>query len=153
MWVSKICPTFILLGTPSGFKTISTGLPFSIYGISSTGTILLMTPLFPCLPDILSPGLRRLFTATKTFTIFITLGNKSSPCLIFSTLSSNLSLISILTFLYCSINVKRLSFLELSFSDNLNKSLKFICSIFFSSIFSPGLKFSNCSFSAECLII
>ena len=40
---------------------------------------------------------------------------QTSPCLIFSTLSSNLSLISILTFLYCSINVKRLSFLELSF--------------------------------------
>ena len=27
--VSKICPTFILLGTPNGFKTISTGFPFS----------------------------------------------------------------------------------------------------------------------------
>src|SRR5205809_131107 len=26
-WVSRICPTFIREGTPSGFKTISTGVP------------------------------------------------------------------------------------------------------------------------------
>ena len=43
---------------------------------SSTGTIFLTTPLLPCLPDILSPGLNLLLIATKTFTIFITLGNK-----------------------------------------------------------------------------
>ena len=44
---------------------MSTGLPSSLYGISSTGTILLTTPLLPCLPDILSPGLSLLLIAIK----------------------------------------------------------------------------------------
>ena len=78
-WVSNICPTFILDGTPKGFKTISTGVPSSMYGISSTGIILDITPLLPCLPAILSPGASCLFTATKTLTNFITPGKSSSP--------------------------------------------------------------------------
>ena len=32
--VSMICPTFIREGTPSGFNTMSTGVPSSIYGMS-----------------------------------------------------------------------------------------------------------------------
>ena len=42
----------------------------------------------------------KVFVATKTFTIFITLGNKSSPLLIFKTLSSNLSVMSCFALLY-----------------------------------------------------
>ena len=34
-------------GTPRGFKTMSTGVPFAMNGMSSIGTILEMTPLFP----------------------------------------------------------------------------------------------------------
>src|SRR5260370_26802830 len=36
-WVSRIWPTFIRLGTPRGLSTISTGVPSSRYGISSSG--------------------------------------------------------------------------------------------------------------------
>ena len=53
--VSYNCPKFILEGTPIGFKQISTGVPSSKYGIFSSGTIVAITPLFPCLPAILSP--------------------------------------------------------------------------------------------------
>src|SRR5437879_8194218 len=53
--VSRICPTFIREGTPSGFRTISTGVPSGIYGMSSCGTMRAMTPLLPWRPAILSP--------------------------------------------------------------------------------------------------
>ena len=36
---SRIWPTFIRDGTPSGFSTMSTGVPSAMYGMSSTGTI------------------------------------------------------------------------------------------------------------------
>src|SRR6266540_1404612 len=39
-WVSRICPTFMRLGTPSGLSTMSTCVPSSRNGMSSTGTIL-----------------------------------------------------------------------------------------------------------------
>jgi hypothetical protein len=35
--VSRIWPTFMRLGTPSGLSTMSTGVPSSRYGMSSTG--------------------------------------------------------------------------------------------------------------------
>jgi hypothetical protein len=35
--VSRICPTFMRLGTPSGFRTTSTGVPSARYGMSSSG--------------------------------------------------------------------------------------------------------------------
>jgi hypothetical protein len=38
-WVSRICPTFIRLGTPSGLSRMSTGVPSSRNGMSSSGTI------------------------------------------------------------------------------------------------------------------
>jgi hypothetical protein len=34
-------------GTPSGFSTMSIGVPSSMCGMSSTGTILEITPLLP----------------------------------------------------------------------------------------------------------
>ncbi len=62
-WVSRIWPTFIRDGTPSGFSTMSTGVPSAMYGMSSTGVILETTPLLPWRPAILSPGCRRRLTA------------------------------------------------------------------------------------------
>ena len=53
--VSYNCPKFILEGTPNGFNITSTVSPVSVKGISSSGTIIDTIPLFPCLPDILSP--------------------------------------------------------------------------------------------------
>ena len=38
---------FIRLGTPSGFRITSTGVPSSMNGMSSSGTILEITPLLP----------------------------------------------------------------------------------------------------------
>ena len=78
-WVSKIWPTFIREGTPSGFNTMSTGRPSAINGISSAGAILETTPLLPWRPAILSPGCKRRLTAKYTLTIFVTPGCKSSP--------------------------------------------------------------------------
>ncbi len=61
--VSSTWPTFMRDGTPSGFSTMSTGVPSAMYGMSSTGTIVEITPLLPCRPAILSPGCTRRFTA------------------------------------------------------------------------------------------
>ena len=47
MWVSRIWPTFIRLGTPSGLSTKSTGVPSWRNGMSASGTTLEMTPLLP----------------------------------------------------------------------------------------------------------
>ena len=44
---SNTCPMFIREGTPNGFNIMSIGVPSCIYGISSTGRILEMTPLLP----------------------------------------------------------------------------------------------------------
>ncbi len=54
---------FMREGTPSGFSTMSIGVPSARYGMSSTGTIVDTTPLLPCRPAILSPGWMRRFTA------------------------------------------------------------------------------------------
>ena len=61
--VSSTWPTFMRDGTPSGFSTMSTGVPSAMYGMSSTGTIVEITPLLPWRPAILSPGCTRRFTA------------------------------------------------------------------------------------------
>ncbi len=55
-WVSRTCPTFMRDGTPSGFSTMSTGVPSSRNGMSSSGRILEMTPLLPWRPASLSPS-------------------------------------------------------------------------------------------------
>ena len=89
-WVSSICPTFIRDGTPKGFNKISIGVPSSRWGISSTGTILEIQPLLPWRPAILSPACNFLFAATKTLTVFMTPGGKSSPNCNFSTFIWNL---------------------------------------------------------------
>ncbi len=53
--VSRIWPTFMRLGTPSGLSRMSTGVPSARNGMSSSGRILEITPLLPCRPAILSP--------------------------------------------------------------------------------------------------
>ena len=42
-------------GTPSGFSTMSTGVPSARYGMSSSGRTRETTPLLPWRPAILSP--------------------------------------------------------------------------------------------------
>ena len=51
-------------GTPSGLRMMSTGVPSSMNGMSSTGRILEMTPLLPWRPASLSPTLILRFWAT-----------------------------------------------------------------------------------------
>ena len=53
--VSSTWPTFMREGTPSGFSTMSTGVPSARNGMSSSATILATTPLLPWRPAILSP--------------------------------------------------------------------------------------------------
>ncbi len=77
--VSSTCPTFIRLGTPSGLRTTSTGVPSARNGMSSTGRILEMTPLLPCRPASLSPSVILRFWATYTRTSWLTPGGSSSP--------------------------------------------------------------------------
>ena len=55
--VSSTCPTFMRDGTPSGFSTMSTGVPSGMKGMSSSGRMRATTPLLPWRPDILSPTL------------------------------------------------------------------------------------------------
>src|SRR5271166_5184077 len=75
------------LGTPSGFRTISTGVPSSRYGMSSSGRMRAMTPLLPWRPAILSPTLSLRFMAIYTFTSLMTPGGSSSPFCSFSSFS------------------------------------------------------------------
>ena len=51
-------------GTPSGFSTMSTGVPSGRYGMSASARIREMTPLFPWRPAILSPTESLRFMAT-----------------------------------------------------------------------------------------
>jgi hypothetical protein len=51
-------------GTPSGLSTMSTGVPSSRNGMSSTGRIFAMTPLLPWRPASLSPSVILRFWAT-----------------------------------------------------------------------------------------
>ena len=77
-WVSKICPRFILEGTPMGFSTMSTCVPSGRKGISSSGRITAITPLLPWRPAILSPSAIFRVWATHTRTIWLTPGESSS---------------------------------------------------------------------------
>src|SRR5579875_728210 len=72
-------PTFIRPGTPSGFSTMSTGVPSARNGMSSTGRIFEMTPLLPWRPASLSPSVILRFWATYTRTSWLTPGGSSSP--------------------------------------------------------------------------
>src|SRR5213083_3578 len=89
--VSRIWPTFMREGTPSGLSTMSTGAPCGRNGMSSSGTIRAMIPLFPWRPAILSPTEILRFSATYTFTSWITPGGSSSGCRILSIWSSDFS--------------------------------------------------------------
>ena len=53
--VSSTWPTFMREGTPSGFNTMSTGVPSARNGMSSSFTMRATTPLLPWRPAILSP--------------------------------------------------------------------------------------------------
>ena len=57
---------FIRLGTPKGDRITSTGVPSSMNGMSSSGTIFEITPLLPWRPASLSPSEILRFFATKT---------------------------------------------------------------------------------------
>ena len=70
---------FIRLGTPSGLRITSTGVPSSRNGMSSSGTILEITPLLPWRPASLSPSEILRFLATNTRTRSLTPGDRSSP--------------------------------------------------------------------------
>ncbi len=79
---------FIRPGMPNGFKIISTGLPSSKKGISSTGTTIETTPLFPCRPAILSPAITLRRWATETRTILSTPADRSASSSRVKTLTS-----------------------------------------------------------------
>ena len=70
---------FMRLGTPSGLRITSTGVPSSRNGMSSSGTILEITPLLPWRPASLSPSAILRFLATNTRTRSFTPGDRSSP--------------------------------------------------------------------------
>ena len=70
---------FMRLGTPSGLRMTSTGVPSSRNGMSCSSTILEMTPLLPWRPASLSPSAILRFLATNTRTRSLTPGDRSSP--------------------------------------------------------------------------
>ena len=70
---------FIRLGTPSGLRITSTGVPSSRNGMSSSGTIFEITPLLPWRPASLSPSAILRLLATYTRTRSLTPGGRSSP--------------------------------------------------------------------------
>src|SRR4026208_234654 len=72
--VSRIWPMFIRLGTPSGLRMMSTGVPSGRNGMSWLGRIFAITPLLPWRPAILSPTLILRFWATDTRTSRLTPG-------------------------------------------------------------------------------
>ena len=69
---------FMRLGTPSGLRITSTGVPSSRCGMSASGTILEITPLLPWRPASLSPSAILRFLATYTRTRSFTPGERSS---------------------------------------------------------------------------
>ena len=69
---------FMRLGTPSGLRITSTGVPSSRNGMSSSGTIFEITPLLPWRPASLSPSAILRFLATNTRTRSLTPGGRSS---------------------------------------------------------------------------
>ncbi len=79
---------FMRLGTPSGLRMMSTGVPSGRNGMSSTGRILAMTPLLPWRPAILSPSETLRFWAIETRTSWLTPGGSSSRSSRVKTLTS-----------------------------------------------------------------
>ena len=79
---------FMRLGTPSGLRITSTGVPSSRNGMSASGTILEMTPLLPWRPASLSPSAILRFLATNTRTRSLTPGDRSSPAARLNVLTS-----------------------------------------------------------------
>ncbi len=78
---------------------MSTGVPSSRKGISSSGSTTETTPLFPCLPLILSPTATFFFIAISTDTFFNTPGSSSFPLRIFiSSFFASRSILSISDF-------------------------------------------------------
>ena len=69
---------FMRLGTPSGLRITSTGVPSSRCGMSASGTIFEITPLLPWRPASLSPSAILRFFATYTRTRSFTPGDRSS---------------------------------------------------------------------------
>src|SRR4051794_35063732 len=67
------------LGTPSGLRMTSTGVPSWRNGMSCSSTIFEMTPLLPWRPASLSPSEILRFLATNTRTRSFTPGGRSSP--------------------------------------------------------------------------
>ena len=72
---------FMRLGTPSGLRMMSTGVPSGRNGMSSWGRILATTPLLPWRPAILSPTEILRLAATLTRISRLTPGSSSSPLL------------------------------------------------------------------------
>ena len=70
---------FMRMGTPSGLRMMSTGVPSGRKGMSSCGRILATTPLLPWRPAILSPTLILRLAATLTRISRLTPGSSSSP--------------------------------------------------------------------------
>ena len=67
---------FMRLGTPSGLRMTSTGVPSSRNGMSCSSTIFEMTPLLPWRPASLSPSEILRFLATNTRTRSLTPGRQ-----------------------------------------------------------------------------
>ena len=86
---------FMREGTPSGFSTMSTGVPSAMYGMSSSGRMREITPLLPWRPAILSPTDSLRLMATYTLTILNTPGGSSSPFLRRAIFSSKTVLITL----------------------------------------------------------
>ena len=110
---SSICQIFIREITQSGFRTISIGVPSSINGISSTGTIFETIHLFQCLHAILSQTSSFLVCATYTLISLNTQVGKLSQ---FSLLKISTSI----TFHHCQLgSLSELSFTSFDLSQNI----------------------------------
>ena len=115
--VSRICPMFMRLGTPSGLRTMSTGRPSSRYGMSSSGRTRLTTPLLPWRPAILSPTASLRLMATYTLTILMTPGGSSSPFLMRAIFSPKTSFTASFVLLEAAEDVADLAVQRLAHAD------------------------------------
>ena len=113
---SKTWPRFIRPGMPSGFKIMSTGVPSSMKGISSTGSTIETQPLLPCRPAILSPAVILRRCATDTRTILSTPAERSA-------LSSRLNTLTSTTIPRSPCGIRsEVSFTSRDFSPNMARS-------------------------------
>ena len=112
------------------------------------------TPLFPCLPAILSPTAIFLFMAIYTLTIFITPGGSSSPLLSLSILSSNTTFIRSA----CSLKLSTTFFSSFSIRSSptdisshlLTGILSSISSVMVDPFFKMAFPFLSVSLAARC---